>query len=60
MSLCFELRMVLCYMQVVVGGGGGRGVGGGEEGSWGGGGFGASQLVRGISRMNTMNDVSKG
>ena len=52
MSLCFELSMVLCHMEVVVGGRRGGG------GCWGR--LGASQLVQGISRMNTMNDVSKG
>lgn len=49
MSLCFELSMVLCHIEVVVGG---------EEGVLGD--LWASQLVQGISRMNTMNDVSKG
>ena len=33
MSLCFELSMVLCHMEVVVGGR--RGVGGGGGGGWG-------------------------
>ena len=48
MSLCFELSMVLCQWKWWWG----------EEGGLGG--LGASQLVQGISRMNTMNDVSKG
>ena len=34
MSLCFELSMVLCHMEVVVGGKRGGGLGGGG-GGWG-------------------------